>query len=351
MRPDGRRTPWAKTADAAAKFLKGAPQVKASVVYRQMRENFPAEALGWVKKTRWVGPVELPIKLADFANSKEWAAHHQQGKVDSFARRIEAGGKVNPIIGIVKPGHNHVRIPDGRHRASACKKLGRPVPAYVGFVDTSGSHPSDKVYLYQEHSGDDPANKSFTAGAGVSPGAVSGLVPFNLPGQNPLPVAAGLAVRAADTGRVLMLQRAVTDNDPAAGKWEMPGGCLEHGETPLQAALREWVEEAGHPVPRGSLTGRWDSADGRYQGFVVTVPHEDAVDISDGRDQVINPDDPDGDCFEAVAWWDPADLAGNPAHTPAVARVAASGYAGAHCCRGGESAAGQCGNAARVLDA
>ncbi|HWB37048.1 MAG TPA: hypothetical protein VHA75_13590, partial [Rugosimonospora sp.] len=31
------------------------------------------------------------------------------------------------------------------------------------------------------------------------------------------PTAAGLAVHSTDTGRVLMLQRAMTDDDPAAG--------------------------------------------------------------------------------------------------------------------------------------
>jgi 2'-5' RNA ligase len=173
-----------KAADAAARFLKDAPRAKAGVVYRQMLENFPPEALTWVKdkSVRWVGPVGIPADLLDFANAKEWAAHHQQGKVDSFARKIKAGGHVNPIIGVVKPGHGHVRIPDGRHRASACKKLGRPVPAYVAFVDHAGPHPSDRIYLQQEHSGADPANKSFTAGAAAG-GTTSGLTPLTVQGQ------------------------------------------------------------------------------------------------------------------------------------------------------------------------
>ena len=47
---------------------------------------------------------------------------------------------------------------------------------------------------------------------------------------------AGLAVLAADTGRVLMLQRALCDDDPAAGKFELPGGHLAEGEAPRAAA-------------------------------------------------------------------------------------------------------------------
>lgn len=290
--------PVGKAADAAKKFLKGAKPVKASVVYDQMLQNFPADKLGWVKDIKWVGPVELPLDLVDFANSHEWAAHHQQGKVDSFARKIKAGKHVNPIIGIVKPGHNHVRVPDGRHRASACKKLGRPVPAYVGFVDVSGSHPSDKVYLWQKHSGSSPANKSATE-----------------------PYVAGLLVRAADTGRALMLQRSLGDDqDWAAGKWEPPGGHQEPGETLLQSAIREFSEETGMQPPRGTLAGSWTSSDGIYRGFVMDVPSEGAVPIDGDRDAVWDPDDPHGDHTQAIAWWDPAQFAGNPSLRPEMAR-------------------------------
>lgn len=127
---------------------------------------------------------------------------------------------------------------------------------------------------------------------------------------------AGLAVRAADTGRVLMLQRALDPEDPAAGRWEMPGGHLEDGETPLRGAWREWSEETGLIPAPGTCTGSWTSADGVYQGIVWTVDSEDAVPVNGDRDQISNPDDPDGDCVEAIAWWDPAQLAGNPAVRP-----------------------------------
>jgi SPP1 gp7 family putative phage head morphogenesis protein len=123
---------------------------------------------------------------------------------------------------------------------------------------------------------------------------------------------AGLAVRAADTGRVLMLQRALDDTDPAAGTWEVPGGHLEGEETPLQGAWREFAEETGCIPPPGEQTGTWTSPDGVYQGIVWTVPSEDCVPLV-GRDQVSNPDDPDGDSIEAIAFWDPAQLPGNPA--------------------------------------
>ncbi len=42
-------------------------------------------------------------------------------------------------------------------------------------------------------------------------------------------------------GRVLMQQRLATD--PHGGLWEFPGGKLESGESPEQAAVRELAEE------------------------------------------------------------------------------------------------------------
>jgi 8-oxo-dGTP pyrophosphatase MutT (NUDIX family) len=128
-----------------------------------------------------------------------------------------------------------------------------------------------------------------------------------------VPGVAGLAVRAADTGRILMLQRAWDEDDDAAGHWEFPGGHLEDGETAYEAARREWAEETGCEVPDGDLDGIWNSSNGHYRGFVLTVPSEDAVPAFGDRDAVTNPDDPDGDQIEALAWWHPGQLKDNPA--------------------------------------
>lgn len=124
---------------------------------------------------------------------------------------------------------------------------------------------------------------------------------------------AGLVVRASDTGRVLMIQRALDDTDPAAGTWEFPGGHIEGDETPLQAAWREWAEETGCIPPPGREVGGWNA--GIYQGIVWEVPDEGCVPVYD-RNAIINPDDPDGDAIEAIAWWDPNQLPNNPAIRP-----------------------------------
>lgn len=134
-------------------------------------------------------------------------------------------------------------------------------------------------------------------------------------------VAAGLAVVAADTGRVLMLQRALDPTDPNGGLWEFPGGCIEPGEDPNRAARREWSEETGLDTPYadgGDPTPDWTSANGVYAGYIQVVLAEADVPIFD-RAEGMNPDDPDGDAVEALAWWEPEQLVGNPAIRPELA--------------------------------
>lgn len=130
---------------------------------------------------------------------------------------------------------------------------------------------------------------------------------------------AGVAVKAGDTGRVLMLQRGLNEpDDPAAGKWEFPGGGVEPGDpNPWGTAMREWSEEVGQPFPEGTLAHQWTAPSGTWQGHTFITPTEDSVDLG-GIRHVDNPDDPDGDGSEQVAWWDPDDAAENPALRPEV---------------------------------
>jgi len=129
------------------------------------------------------------------------------------------------------------------------------------------------------------------------------------------PMAAGLAVVAADTGRVLLQQRAlVDDSDPNAGTWETPGGTIDPGEDALDAARREFAEETGTPVP-GRLVGDYTSPNGLYRLFVHAVENEADVPINvDPEDRQFT--DPDGDYVETCCWWDPKHLEDNPALRP-----------------------------------
>lgn len=105
-----------------------------------------------------------------------------------------------------------------------------------------------------------------------------------------------MLVQARDTGRVLLVQRTPTKHDPdeAYARWEIPAGHLDPGETPWEAAVREWQEETGATLA-GDAEAGW--VDGDYEGFVVRVESEDAIDLS-----------PDGAEVSDARWWAPSDL-------------------------------------------
>jgi 8-oxo-dGTP pyrophosphatase MutT (NUDIX family) len=146
------------------------------------------------------------------------------------------------------------------------------------------------------------------------PEAVTAAIPAGE--VTPYPLAAGVALVAADTGRVLMIQRAMIDGELACGKWEFPGGGLDDGEDPWDGAAREFGEEVGHPLPDGHPVATWLSSDGVYRGYVYLTPAEDGIAILERHDDGRAVDDPDNpgqsNYTEAVAWFDPYDLDRGP---------------------------------------
>ena len=118
--------------------------------------------------------------------------------------------------------------------------------------------------------------------------------------------AAGIAVQARDTGRVVMIQRTPDkhDDDDASARWEWPGGKLDGGgdgridESVWAGALREWHEETGAVMPLDAeIVGGWLSEDGDYEGFVVKIDKEDEITF-----------DPQPEETAAAGWWHPDDL-------------------------------------------
>lgn len=55
-----------------------------------------------------------------------------------------------------------------------------------------------------------------------------------------------------ELGRLLLIQRA---NEPSKGRWSIPGGRVELGESDAEAVVRELREETGLDVVPGALIG------------------------------------------------------------------------------------------------
>jgi mutator protein MutT len=67
----------------------------------------------------------------------------------------------------------------------------------------------------------------------------------------------------------LLLTRRASNLSSHAGQWAMPGGRIDDGETPEQAALRELSEEVGLVLHGDAVCGRLDDYATR-SGYVIT---------------------------------------------------------------------------------
>ncbi len=127
-------------------------------------------------------------------------------------------------------------------------------------------------------------------------------------------LAAGAVVRDGD--RVLLVQRG---HDPEAGRWTLPGGRVEPGETPAQAAAREVAEETGLVV-----------AVGREWLVLERPAGPDAVfEIHDFVAEPVGGTLRAGDDAADVGWFTPAELARLPLTTGLLAHLQVAGLVAA----------------------
>ena len=70
-------------------------------------------------------------------------------------------------------------------------------------------------------------------------------------------------------GPAFLLTRRAPRLSAHAGQWALPGGRVDHGETSIDAALRELREELGLTLGHQSLLGRLDDYPTR-SGYVIT---------------------------------------------------------------------------------
>lgn len=84
------------------------------------------------------------------------------------------------------------------------------------------------------------------------------------------------AVVFDDVGRLLLIRRA---NEPGRGRWSVPGGRVEDGETDHHAVIREVAEETGLAIEITRRVGGATAGAGRGG-----VRHSRLQLPSDGRD-------------------------------------------------------------------
>jgi mutator protein MutT len=81
---------------------------------------------------------------------------------------------------------------------------------------------------------------------------------------------AGLAQHASwSTAPALLLTRRAARLNSHAGQWALPGGRMDDGETPEDAARRELAEEVGLRLDAAAVLGRLDDYATR-SGYVIT---------------------------------------------------------------------------------
>jgi hypothetical protein len=139
--------------------FRDANPVDAEHIYDQMAKNFPPDAIEWVKRAHWLGPMNIPWARIDSDDVQSWAASHQPDKVKEFERLIQAhGGHVAPSVVIQDDDSPKAIIIDGHHRALARKNLNMDVLAYIGVIDRKDRKEAEETHSQQIHQGADPRN-------------------------------------------------------------------------------------------------------------------------------------------------------------------------------------------------
>lgn len=116
----------------------------AETVFNQLAEDFPEEALQWVRAAVWEGPLDVPLDSIDFSGSDTWAASTDAPRDQPFDAET-----TKPIVLVNEPNQNKLIIVDGHHRALAARTQNVPsIRAFVAHV-TTVTGPWDELHTLQ----------------------------------------------------------------------------------------------------------------------------------------------------------------------------------------------------------
>jgi 8-oxo-dGTP diphosphatase len=121
--------------------------------------------------------------------------------------------------------------------------------------------------------------------------------------------------QGTDVGYVLLIVRSgdkvvvIRKNRPAwqAGKFNFPGGKIEKGETPAQAAARELIEETGMVVPESALRPVVLMVrEGDFEIFVFAVDFKELPEVASLTDEPVSLLETGNlageQCLDSLAW-------------------------------------------------
>lgn len=120
---------------------------KVADILLQLQEDYPDDALGWVKAAKWWGPRSVPLDEIDFSKRDSWMASK-----DDLSKYVEdiQNGKKKPIILVDIPGRSKYLCVDGHHRLLAYERMGKSALAYCATVSHKEG-PWDEFHSQQKH--------------------------------------------------------------------------------------------------------------------------------------------------------------------------------------------------------